>query len=120
MRRSSARVTQWPPISTESPWAAAAGCSFGLPRQQEEKDGDADQRRQHADRQLLRGDQRARQRVGEHQQRAAGQRRGGQQQTLVVAGDEPDQVRDDEADEADRPGGRDRGGGCQRGEQEMA
>ena len=60
-----------------------------------------------------RRDDRARERVGEHEQRAAGERRGRQQTALIVADDEPHRMRNDEADEADAAGD---GHGHRRGE----
>ena len=66
------------------------------------------------DRHLDRRHDRARDQVAQHQERRAEQRRGRQHDAVVGADQQPHQVRHDDADEADRPGQRDRGAGGQR------
>ena len=83
---------------------------MSLPRgaagQQPEEERPADQRGQHADRQLGRRDHGAGERIGQHQEGAAEQRRGRQQGAMAGAQQQAHDVRRDQADEADDAGDR--------------
>ena len=75
---------------------------------------DSDRRGQRPDRELARGHQGSRHRIGDNEQRAAGQCRGRQDDAMVAARDQPNQVRDDKADESNDANGR-HGQRCRKG-----
>eukprot|EP01042_Synura_sphagnicola_P034701 gene34701-44496_t len=87
-------------------------------QQQPEEEGCADEGGDDADRQFGRDDDEAGDDVGADQQRRAADRRERQQQAVIGADREPDQMRHDDADEADHAGRGDAGTDRERDEQD--
>ena len=103
-------------LSRSAAWATVQSAALPAAEQQQEQ-RHSHQRRDRPHRQLARREDRARDRVGQHQQRAAGKRCARHDDTVIGTGDEPHQVRHHQADEADGAGGRHRGGGQQRAQE---